>query len=150
MRSRLASIFFISIAALLAACGSSSSGGGDTNTGLPPANGGGAGGNGTAVLAWNGPGTNADGTALADLAGYRVYQSTTSGSYTSGPVATVAASVSGGGTATATVNNLAPGTYYFVVRAYDSSGNESAVSNEASKTIPRYEASRGRFVYGHN
>jgi hypothetical protein len=74
---------------------------------------------------------------LSDLAGYRVYQSTTSGSYTSGPVAMVAAgSASGGGTATTTVNNLAAGTYYFVVRAYDSTGNESAGSNEVSKTIP--------------
>ena len=125
MRSRLASIFFISIAALLAACGSSMSGAG-----------GGGGNSGSAVLAWNGPGTNADSTVLADLAGYRVYQSTTSGSYTSGPVATVTAPASGGGTASAAVNNLASGTYYFVVRAYDSSGNESVVSNEASKTIP--------------
>jgi len=135
MRIRFASGFFILIAALLAACGSSMSGsGGDTNTGLPPAGGGGSGG--TAVLTWNGPSTNADSTALADLAGYRVYQSTTSGSYTSGPVATVTAAASGGGTASATINNLASGTYYFVVRAYDSSGNESVVSNEASKTIP--------------
>ena len=125
MRIRFASGFFILIAALLAACGSSMSGAG-----------GGGGNSGSAVLAWNGPSTNADSTALADLAGYRVYQSTTSGSYTSGPVATVTAPASGGGTASATVNNLASGTYYFVVRAYDSSGNESVVSNEASKTIP--------------
>lgn len=134
MRIRLASGFLLPIAALLTACGPAQSGtGGNTNTGLPPVDGG---GNGTAVVTWNGPGTNADNTALADLAGYRVYLSTTSGSYTSGPVATVTAPASGGGTASATVNNLAPGTYYFVVRAYDSSGNESVYSNEASKTIP--------------
>jgi hypothetical protein len=134
MRIRLASGLFIPIAALLTACGASQSGaGGYTNTGLPPANGS---ENGSAVIAWNGPGTNADSTALTDLAGYRVYQSTTSGAYTSGPVATVTAPASGGGTATATINNLAPGTYYFVVRAYDSSGTESVYSNEASKTIP--------------
>jgi hypothetical protein len=125
MRIRFASGFFIFIAALLAACGSSMSGPG-----------GGGGNSGTAVLTWNGPSTNADSTVLSDLAGYRVYQSTTSGSYTSGPVATVTAAASGGGTASATINNLASGTYYFVVRAYDSSGNESVVSNEASKTIP--------------
>jgi hypothetical protein len=134
MRVRLAFGFYISIAALLMACGSSQSGpASGINTGLPPA---GGGGNGSAVITWNGPSTNADSTALADLAGYRVYQSATSGSYTSGAVATVTAAVSGGGTATVTVNNLAPGTYYFVVRAYDSSGNESVYSNEASKTIP--------------
>jgi len=123
MRIRFASGFFILIAALLAACGASMSGSGGGNSG-------------SAVLTWNGPSTNADSTALADLAGYRVYQSTTSGSYTAGPAATVTAPASGGGTASATVNNLASGTYYFVVRAYDSSGNESVVSNEASKTIP--------------
>jgi hypothetical protein len=131
---RLASGFIILIAAWLTACGPSSSGGSGTNASVPPA--GSGGGNGTAVITWSGPSTNADSTALADLAGYRVYQSTTRGSYTSGPVATVTAPASGGGTATATVNNLAPGTYYFVVRAYDSSGNESVYSNEASKTIP--------------
>ena len=48
----------------------------------------------------------------------------------------VTAPASGGGTASVTINNLASGTYYFVVCAYDSSGNESVVSNEASKTIP--------------
>jgi hypothetical protein len=75
---------------------------------------------------------------LTDLAGYRVYQSTTSGTYNAGPVATVAAPSTGGGTATTTINNLAAGTYYFVVRAYDSSGNEStnALPSEVSKTIP--------------
>jgi hypothetical protein len=120
------------VATLLAACGS---GDGMSAGDLPASNGGGGGAVGTATLSWNGPSTNADGSALADLAGYRVYQSTTSGSYPATPAATVAAPAGGGGTATATLNNLAPGTYYYVVRAYDSSGNESTISNEASLTI---------------
>jgi hypothetical protein len=33
------------------------------------------------------------------------------------------------------VENLTPNTYYFVASAYDTSGNESANSNPASKTI---------------
>jgi hypothetical protein len=38
---------------------------------------------------------------------------------------------------TYTVGNLPAGrTYYFAVTAYDGSGNESAFSAEASKTIP--------------
>ena len=40
-----------------------------------------------------------------------------------------------GNVTTYTVSNLAPGTYYFVVTAYDSSNDESSFSNEASKTI---------------
>jgi hypothetical protein len=33
------------------------------------------------------------------------------------------------------VENLLPGKYYFVVTAYDASGNESGYSNEASIAI---------------
>lgn len=124
-------IIVVAFAFTLAACSS-----GDSPIGSPspppPA--------GSATLTWNGPTANADAppTPLTDLAGYRVYQSTTSGTYNAGPVATVAAPSTGGGTATTTVSNLASGTYYFVVRAYDSSGNESAnaLPSEVSKTIP--------------
>ena len=131
------------VVALLAfgGCGVSVNGGGgdggntsSTNPPPPPP------ASGSATLTWNGPTANSDSTALADLAGYRVYRSTTSGSYTGSPVATVAASSpNGGGTGiTATINNLASGTHYFVVRAYDTSGNESAnaLPGEVSKTIP--------------
>ncbi|HJX18590.1 MAG TPA: hypothetical protein VJ437_10385 [Acidiferrobacterales bacterium] len=122
-------IIAVVFALTLAACSSGDSPIGSP-TPPPPA--------GSATLTWNGPSTNTDSTALADLAGYRVYRSTTSGSYTGSPVATVAAPSTGGGTATATVSNLASGTHYFVVRAYDTSGNESAnaLPGERSKTIP--------------
>ena len=82
---------------------------------------------GSATLSWNAPTTNTDGTPLTDLAGYKVHMGTSSGNYT-----TV---VDIGNVMTYTVSNLAPGTYYFVVTAYDSSSNESSFSNEASKTI---------------
>ncbi len=82
---------------------------------------------GSATLSWNAPTTNTDGTPLTDLAGYKVHMGTSSGNYT-----TV---VDIGNVTTYAVSNLAPGTYYFVVTAYDSSSNESNFSNEASKTI---------------
>lgn len=133
------SLFVALCVSAFVACSGGDSSGSTSNSTVGGGGGGGGGGTGTATLTWNGPSTNADTTPLADLAGYRVYQSTTSGTYNAGPVATVAAPSTGGGTGiTTTINNLASGTYYFVVRAYDSSGNESAnaLPGEVSKTIP--------------
>ena len=79
------------------------------------------------TLAWDAPATNTDGTALTDLAQYKVRYGTSSGTYTT------TVSVTGG--TTTTLTNLAPGTYYFAVTAVNSSGAESSLSNEASKTI---------------
>ncbi len=62
-----------------------------------------------------------------DLAGYRVYHGTASGSY--GPAVDV------GLATTYTISNLRAGTHYFTVTAYDSSGNESARAVEVSKRI---------------
>jgi fibronectin type 3 domain-containing protein len=64
----------------------------------------------------------------SDLAGYNVYQGTTSGSY--GPAIDV------GNTTIYTAQNLQAGlTYYFATTAYDSSGNESLPSIEVSTLI---------------
>jgi Viral BACON domain len=73
----------------------------------------------TASLSW-GPSTSI-------VAGYKVYVGTTSGVY--GPPIAV------GNVTSYVVNNLAAGTYYFVVTDYDSSGVESPPSNEVSKII---------------
>jgi len=63
----------------------------------------------------------------SDLAGYKIYQGTTSGSY--GP------SVAVGKVTTYTASNLQDGlTYYFAITAYDTSGNESPSSIEVRKT----------------
>jgi len=77
--------------------------------------------NNTATLQW-------DANHESDLAGYRVYQGTTSGSY--GPAIDV------GNTTLYTAQNLQAGlTYYFAATAYDSSGNVSLPSNEESLLI---------------
>jgi hypothetical protein len=81
----------------------------------------------TATLTWDAPTTNADGTPLTDLAGYKIYYGTTSGNYTE--VMDV------GNVITYKVEGLQPGTYYFAVTAYDNLRNESGYLNEVSKTI---------------
>lgn len=85
---------------------------------------------GSAKLSWTAPTTNADGTPLTDLAGYRIYYGTAPGVY-GPPVA-----ISSAATLTATITPLAAGQWYFIVRAFDTSGNESAASIEVLKVIP--------------
>jgi len=72
-----------------------------------------------------------------DLQGYRVFRSTTSGSYDfTSPLATVTES-------SYTDSAVQEGvTYYYVVRAFDTGGLESESSNEASAAtaVPEYEA----------
>jgi len=86
---------------------------------------------GSAVLSWTAPTTNTDGSALTDLAGYKIYYGTASGAYGT-PIDAGSAVGSPPGY---TVNNLGIGTYYFAVTAYDTAGRESAFSNETSKTF---------------
>lgn len=75
------------------------------------------------TLTWN-PNTE------SDLAGYKVYRATSSGTY-GAPIATIQ-----GNTTSYIATGLQFGTtYFFVVTAYDIAGNESAYSNEVSKSI---------------
>lgn len=74
-----------------------------------------------------------DANTESDLAGYRLYQSNTSGSYTYGSgneVAEIAA-----GTETVTLTGVTDGTWYWVLTAFDTEGNESLPSNEVSQTV---------------
>ncbi|HSD54650.1 MAG TPA: fibronectin type III domain-containing protein [Burkholderiales bacterium] len=74
------------------------------------------------TLAWN-PNTE------PDLAGYKVYEATSPGSY-GAAIATLPAN-----TTSFVVIGLQPGvTYFFVITAFDTSGNESARSTELSTT----------------
>jgi len=74
-----------------------------------------------------------DANSEADLAGYRLYQTSTSGAYTYGDgnqVDTIAA-----GTETTTLEGVPDGTLFWVLTAYDTQGNESGPSNEVSATL---------------
>src|SRR5262249_16807646 len=77
-------------------------------------------------LAWDAP-VQADGTPVPNLAGYKLYSGAQSGQYqTMVPV---------GLTTTYTVTSLSAGqTYYFAVKAYNTTGTESPFSNEVSVT----------------
>lgn len=75
------------------------------------------------------PATDADGSAVAALSGYRIYYGTSSGSY-SGSVFVSGASASSG-----SVTGLSTGRWYFIVTAVSSSGAESSVGYEVSKAM---------------
>jgi PKD repeat protein len=76
-------------------------------------------------LDWIAPVTNTNDTPLTDLAGYRLYYRQASGNY--------APSIDVGNQTTYLLSGLPEGqTYYFAVSAYDTSGNESVLSDEVS------------------
>jgi hypothetical protein len=84
---------------------------------------------GSATVSWLAPTTNANGSTLTDLQGFRLYHGTVSGSYDA-PV-----DIADPAARSYTFQNLQPGTHYFAVSAYDTSLNESALSIEVSKTL---------------
>lgn len=63
-----------------------------------------------------------------DLAGYRVYASNTSGVYTLGEGNQIA--TAGAGDTACSVAGIADGTWFWVLTAYDTNGNESVPSDE--------------------
>lgn len=125
--SRQRNIAVLSLASALliglTACGGGSGGGGESDSGSSS----GSVGNGpaSATLAWSAP---SDGR----VTGYRVYVGATSGSY----LQQKGNGLNAGGGTTFTVTGLDSGrTYYFAVTSYDSSGNESSFSSEATKAV---------------
>jgi hypothetical protein len=85
--------------------------------------------NGTATITWTPPLYNADGSALTNLAGYRLYYGTATNNLSQ------SIQVGNVGLTSYTVSNLTSGTWYFGVTAYNSSGSESALSNVSSKAV---------------
>jgi hypothetical protein len=85
--------------------------------------------NGAASLMWTPPTQNTDGTTLTNLAGYRIVYGTAATQLTQ------TIQVTNAGMSSYVVENLAPGTYYFAIRAYTSSGAESADSNVVAKVV---------------
>ena len=84
---------------------------------------------GSAALSWTPPTTNSDGSTLTNLAGYRISYGTSASALSQ----TVA--ISNPGISSYVIDNLNSGTWYFAIKAYTSSGMESAASTVASKTI---------------
>lgn len=85
---------------------------------------------GSATISWSPPTTNSDGSALTNLAGYKIDYGTSSASLTT------SVQITNSGATSYTVPNLTSGTWYFAVQAYTNSGVQSGMSNIASKTIP--------------
>lgn len=84
---------------------------------------------GSATLSWTPPTSNTNGSTLTNLAGYRIYYGTSSSNLSR------TVQVANAGVTRYVVPDLSAGTWYFAVRAYTSTGGESATSNTASKTI---------------
>lgn len=84
---------------------------------------------GDATLTWTAPTQRTDGSALTNLASYRIYYGT------SATALTQTAPVTNPGLVTYTIQNLAPGTWYFSMTALDAGGLESARTNIVTKTI---------------
>jgi hypothetical protein len=84
---------------------------------------------GTMSVEWVAPTTSADGLKMADLAGFHIYYGTASGTYTN------TINVPNPSTLSYTISGLPSNTYYVVVKAYDSSENESSPSVEVTKAI---------------
>jgi hypothetical protein len=84
---------------------------------------------GTAMVSWEPPTTRTDGSALTDLAGYRVYYGKDPNNLSHTIV------IDGVGQTEQFIDNLDAGTWYFAVTAVCSKGLESPRSEIGSKTI---------------
>ncbi len=119
------SVALISLSILFFACGGGSgdSGGGSTPTVA-------------FTLSWNAPATDEGGGALTGLSGYNVYYGTSPRTGDDPKMCgmcgyTQKVNIPNAG-ATSHVLNLASGTYYFAVTAYDDSGNESLFTSQVT------------------
>lgn len=81
------------------------------------------------TIAWEPPTENTNGTMLTNLAGFVIHYGTDSQNYTS------TIQVANPGITSYVVDNLAPGTYYFAVSAYTSTGEDSSYSPQVSVTV---------------
>jgi len=85
---------------------------------------------GSVTLRWVAPTRNEDGSALTNLAGYRINYGTSRTALNN------SITVANPGATSRTITGLAPATWYFAMTAYTNNGVESGPSITASKTIP--------------
>jgi hypothetical protein len=88
-----------------------------------------ASGTGSVTLSWTAPTKNTDGTALTNLAGYRVHYGTSAGDYTH------TVELPNKSLTSVVIEDLTPARWYFAVQAYNASGVESTFSGSVSKLI---------------
>lgn len=81
------------------------------------------------TLEWAPPTTNSDGSPLTDLAGYRLRYGTSASSLDR------SVDIPNGGLTSYVVEGLAPGVWYFVLRAYNRRGAEGLPSNLTSTAV---------------
>ncbi|MBX5462663.1 MAG: putative Ig domain-containing protein, partial [Steroidobacteraceae bacterium] len=84
---------------------------------------------GSALVSWIPPTANTDGSPLQNLAGYRISYGVSSSNLDK------TVQIANPGLTSYLIEDLAAGTWYFTVRAYTTSGAESAPSSVVSKTI---------------
>ena len=80
-------------------------------------------------MSWTAPTRNTDGTALTNLAGYRVHYGTSAGNYTH------SVQLPNKSLTSVVIEDLTPARWYFAVKAYNTSGVESTFSGSVSKLI---------------
>ncbi len=125
---------FIGLVIIMTIFGCGGGGGGGSSSDSIPSSGVSSGGSGSGSatlnsvnLSWAAPTTNVDGSALTDLAGYKVHYGPSSNNYTQ--------SVTIGNITGASISDLPDGIWCFAVSAYDTSGNDSSLSNETCQTL---------------
>ena len=84
---------------------------------------------GSATLSIQAPATNTDGTPFTDLMAFKIYYGMTSGQYPNEIY------INSPGISSYVVENLAPGSYYFVATAINGTGMESSFSNEVTRVV---------------
>ena len=98
-------------------------------------------GSGSADVQWTVPTLNTDGSALTDLASYKVYWATSAAGVDTATPVTVAAPAT-----TYTVTGLAAGTWHFGVRARNAQGIDSDMSGKPTKVVTLASASASAAV----
>ena len=84
---------------------------------------------GSVTLSWLPPTTNTNGTALTNLAGYKIYYGTNPSALTH------SLQITSPGIASYVIENLSPATWYFSLVSYNAASVESQLSPVVSKTI---------------